>query len=66
MSEIINVNYSVATNPARVTLTLREESELGREIAFIPRRQSWMPLTAPPIARADLRIDAARRPHDEQ
>jgi hypothetical protein len=33
---IINVDSSMMTNPERITLTLREPCELGREIVFMP------------------------------
>ena len=34
--QIINVEASMMTNPERITLTLREPCELGREIVFTP------------------------------
>ena len=34
--QIANVDTSSMTNPEKITLTLRESCELGREIAFIP------------------------------
>lgn len=34
--QIINVDSSVMVNPERITLTLREPCELGREIVFSP------------------------------
>ncbi len=66
LTEIINVNYSTATNPPRVTLMLREPSELGSEISFMPPTRAWLPFSAPPIARElILRIDAARNPNPD-
>jgi hypothetical protein len=34
--QIINVDSSMMTSPERITLTLRERSELGKEIVFSP------------------------------
>jgi hypothetical protein len=39
VTHIINVNSSIMINPERITLTLREESELGREIVFCPKHR---------------------------
>lgn len=56
-----NVSYSPWISPQRLTLTLREPSELGSEIAFMPP-QRLLPFGTPEVVR-DLieRIDAARR-----
>lgn len=61
LSEIMNVSYSYASNPNRVTLTLRTPGGFGKEISFAPPTQ-FLPFTKSPIV-ADLieRIDAARR-----
>lgn len=36
VGQIVNVDTSSLANPERITLTLRESCEFGREIAFIP------------------------------
>ena len=61
LANCINVNYSQWVNPQRITLTLREPCEFGREIAFMPP-QRMFPWGTPQIVR-DLieRVDAARR-----
>lgn len=61
LPNIVNVSCEWATNPQRITLTLREASILGREIVFAPLVQ-WVPLRRSPIA-DDLirRVDEARR-----
>ncbi len=60
LTEIVNVNYSGATNPPRITLMLRDPGELGSEIAFMIPNRLW-PFSAPPLAKElILRIDAAR------
>jgi hypothetical protein len=46
---IINVNSSMMMSPERITLTLREPSELGREIAFCPKYR-FHPFCRHPIA----------------
>jgi len=54
--QIINVESSVLVNPARITLTLRERCELGREISFCPPQRlrifSRHPIAEELIARA--------------
>jgi hypothetical protein len=63
LSEIVNVGYSMLINPPRVALMLRNPTELGQEISFIPKRE----FTFNPMARSKLiddliwRVDAARR-----
>ncbi|MDC4203700.1 MAG: hypothetical protein MPW14_08605 [Candidatus Manganitrophus sp.] len=61
LSNVMNVSYTVIISPPRVTLSLREPCELGKEISFIPP-MSLIPLKKSPIV-IDLidRIDAARR-----
>lgn len=61
LPSIINVSSSALQNPQRITLTLREPCELGKEVAFMPPHQ-WNPFARNPLA-AELieRIDAARR-----
>ena len=58
---IINVSATVFQNPPRITLTLREPCELGKEIAFMPPHR-WNMFKPSPVA-ADLieRIDALRQ-----
>jgi hypothetical protein len=60
--DIINVNDSVAINPPRITLTLRDGGLSGRDITFSPQRSGLFRLGRNPVA-LDLieRIDAARR-----
>jgi len=52
LSEIINVNYSYMTSPARVTLTLRTPCRFGKEVTFSPPRR-FLPFAKSPIV-ADL------------
>ena len=61
LADIINVSYSVATNPQRVTLTLRQPSAFGKEVSFAAPT-AWVPFAKSPII-DDLiqRVDAARR-----
>jgi hypothetical protein len=60
LSQIMNVSYSMFSKPPRVTLSLRQSTSLGSEIAFIPPTQLW-PFSRSPIV-DDLirRVDAAR------
>jgi hypothetical protein len=64
LKDIINVGYSSFTNPARVTLTLRDPSPLGRHITFIPwsRAFTFRWLSRNPIIDELIeRVDQARR-----
>lgn len=63
LAEIINVNYSGMSNPPRVTLALRNPTQLGKEIVFIVRRPLTFSLSMRNAIVDDLiqRIDAARR-----
>jgi hypothetical protein len=36
LTNIININYSVMSNPRRVTLSLRDECIFGNEVSFLP------------------------------
>jgi hypothetical protein len=54
ISNIINVDASQFANPERITLTLREPSTFGREIAFSPPTR-WWPFSRHPIAQELLR-----------
>jgi hypothetical protein len=60
LEDIMNVSYSVLTNPPRVTITLRTPSRLGKEITFSPPA-SLNPFKKSPIFN-DLiqRVDNAR------
>jgi hypothetical protein len=63
LGEIVNVGYSMLINPPRVVLLLRNPTQLGQEISFIPKRE----FTLNPLARSKLiddlimRVDVARR-----
>ena len=61
LADIINISYSVLTNPPRVTLRLREPSRLGKELSFSPLL-CWFPFQKSPLV-MDLisRVDEARR-----
>ena len=61
LTDIVNVSYSVATRPQRVTLSLRRPGPFGTEVAFAPPT-SWVPFAKSPVIE-DLisRVDAARR-----
>lgn len=62
-SNIKNINYSVMTNPPRVTLSLREPSLFGNEISFSPptRIQFNIFQKNPLIDDLIERVDKARR-----
>jgi hypothetical protein len=63
LRNIINVGYSLLTNPERVTLTLREVGPLGKEISFIPlsRALSFRWFSRNPIIDELIeRVDQAR------
>jgi hypothetical protein len=55
--QIMNVDSSMMTNPERITLMLREPSELGREIVFSPTHRfhlfSRHPIAEELIARSN-------------
>jgi hypothetical protein len=61
---IINIGYSMFTNPERVTLTLREAGPLGKEITFMPLSAGfsfrWLSRN-PIIDELIQRVDEARR-----
>ena len=46
---IVNVSYSTAVNPARITLSLKEPSKFGKEITFSPPMGS-LPFKKHPLA----------------
>jgi hypothetical protein len=61
LKNIMNVGFSTMSSPQRVTLTLREPGQFGREISFNPPAR-FLPFSRSPIV-DDLieRVDAARR-----
>jgi len=64
LKSIINIGYSLLTNPERVTLTLRDAGALGKEITFMPlsRALSFRWLSRNPIVDELIeRVDQARR-----
>ena len=62
LANIINVTDSVATNPPRITLTLRQPNSFGRDITFSPPRQGLFRFGRNPVASELIeRIDATRR-----
>jgi hypothetical protein len=61
---IINIGYSLLTNPERVTLTLRDAGPFGKEFTFMPlnRPLSFRWLARNPIIDELIeRVDQARR-----
>lgn len=64
LSNIINIGYSLLTNPERVTLTLRDAGPLGKEFTFMPVRRPfsfrWL-YRNPIIDELIGRVDQARR-----
>ena len=61
LSNVINVGSASFQNPPRITLTLREPCELGKEITFMPPHR-WNPFSESPLAKELIeRVDAARR-----
>jgi hypothetical protein len=64
LRSIINIGYSLLTNPERVTLMLREGGALGKEITFVPlsRGFSFRWFSRNPIIDELIeRVDKARR-----
>jgi len=64
LKSIINIGYSLLTNPERVTLTLRDAGQLGKEFTFMPlsRALSFRWLSRNPIVDELIeRVDQARR-----
>jgi hypothetical protein len=60
LADIVNVSYSVATNPQRVTLTLRQPTAFGTEVTFAAPT-SWVPFAKSPIIEELIkRVDMAR------
>ncbi len=66
LAECINVNYERFVNPSRVTIMLRQSTEIGATVSFIPPQHmnpfKMPPLVAPLIHRIDAaRLDASRQ-----
>jgi hypothetical protein len=64
LRNVINIGYSIITNPERVTLTLRDAGPFGKEITFmpLPRPFSFRWLSRNPIIDELIeRVDQARR-----
>jgi len=60
LADIVNVSYSVATNPQLVTLTLRQPTAFGTEVTFAAPT-TWVPFAKSPIIEELIkRIDVAR------
>ena len=61
LSNILNINYVVVSNPPRVTLTLREPCGFGKEVTFSPQF-GVIPFKKSPLI-TDLieRVDNARK-----
>jgi hypothetical protein len=60
LKDIKNVSYSVLTNPPRVTLSLRRQTDFGDELSFCPPA-SWIPFKKnKDIEELIERIDIAR------
>ncbi|MFY8274786.1 hypothetical protein AAEU32_11745 [Pseudoalteromonas sp. SSDWG2] len=61
LQDIINVNYELLTNPKRVTISLRNKTEFGAELAFVPK-SSFLPFTKNKgIQELIVRIDTLRQ-----
>jgi hypothetical protein len=61
LSDIMNVSYSVYTNPPRVTLALRKPSIFGDRISFCAPARFVPFATSPIIDELTARIDAKRQ-----
>jgi hypothetical protein len=60
IADIVNVSYSVATNPQRVTLALRQPTAFGTEVTFAAPT-TWVPFAKSPIIEELIkRVDMAR------
>lgn len=69
LADIMNVGYSGFQNPPRVTLYLRQPTELGSEIAFIPPLRVFTFRMPAEVRELMERVDEARRsaqPSDAQ
>jgi hypothetical protein len=61
LSDILSVGYVGFSNPARVTLHLRQSSRFGEEIAFMAPMRLFPFRTPPEVRELMLRVDSARR-----
>jgi len=60
LRDIKNVSYSLIINPYRVALSLRHQTEFGKELSFSPT-STWIPFKKnPDIEELIDRIDRAR------
>jgi hypothetical protein len=60
LTNIMNVSSTVAINPPRVTLTLRQPCRFGREVTFSPP-STWVPMRQSPLVDELIeRVDRAR------
>jgi hypothetical protein len=57
LSNILNVDASLFTNPERIVLTLRQPCAFGDEVAFLPTPRFW------PFGRHPLAKELIRRIH---
>lgn len=61
LSAIMNVSYSVFTNPPRVTLTLRHPCSFGKEVTFSPPSRFFPFFKSPIVDELIDRIDSKRK-----
>ncbi len=61
LSDIMNISYSMFTNPQRVTLMLRRPSQFGQEISFVPPARVYPFWRSPIVDELIQRVDATRR-----
>ncbi len=61
LSDIMNISYSMFTNPQRVTLMLRRTSQFGQEISFVPPARIYPFWRSPIVDELIQRVDATRR-----
>lgn len=57
LTNIININYSVMSNPRRITLSLRDECIFGKEVSFLPISS----LTLSPFKKSAISEDLIKR-----
>ena len=60
-SDVMNVNYSVATKPSVIILDLRKESSLGKQIRFCAPASTKMFERNPLIGELITKVDDAKR-----
>ena len=62
LTDIINIDYSQMSSPERVTIHVRSEGPIGRELVFVPpMRLKWFG-RAPIVSELIDRVDRARHP----